>query len=119
MLAGWIADWDRDGIGYWMVAPACGEPAIGVAGVRRAEAVDATYNLYYRFRPDAWGNGFAREAGAAAIEIVGDREESAVVVAVVHEDNLPSARVATALGLVLDGTTMHDGGERQRFALRL
>jgi RimJ/RimL family protein N-acetyltransferase len=122
MLAAWIADWDRDGIGYWMVAPACGEPVIGVAGVRRDEDVDAdhvTYNLYYRFRPAAWGNGFAREAGAAAIEAAAARDPSAVVVAVIHEDNQPSARVATALGLVPDGVTMHDGGERLRFARRL
>ena len=95
---------------------------IGVAGVRRAEDVDAdhvTYNLYYRFRPAAWGNGFAREAGAAAIEVAAALDPSAVVVAVIHADNQPSARVATALGLVPDGTTMHDGGERLRFARRL
>jgi RimJ/RimL family protein N-acetyltransferase len=46
-------------------------------------------------------------------------DEPATIVAVIHEDNLPSARVATALGLVLDGTTVHDGGERLRFARRL
>jgi RimJ/RimL family protein N-acetyltransferase len=64
MLEVWIADWDRDGIGYWMVTPACGEPVIGVAGVRRAEDVDADH-------------------------------------------------------VTPDGTTMHAGGERLRFARRL
>ncbi|RKH85917.1 N-acetyltransferase, partial [Corallococcus praedator] len=115
-------DWDRDGIGYWMVSQACGEPAIGVAGVRLSGVVDAghaAYNLYYRFRPVAWGKGFAREAGAAAIEAVAARDASAVVLAVIREDNLPSVRVATALGLTVDGTTSHNGGERLRFALRL
>lgn len=122
MLDGWIADWDRDGIGYWVVSSACGEPVIGVAGVRYTGATEAghhAYNLYYRFRPIAWGSGFAREAGAAAIDAVKGRDASAVVLAVISEDNLPSARVATALGLVVDGTTTHNGGERLRYALRL
>jgi RimJ/RimL family protein N-acetyltransferase len=122
MLESWIVDWDRDGIGYWMVSEACGEPAIGVAGVRLSgldEDDRAAYNLYYRFRPVAWDKGFAREAGAAAVEAVAGRDASAVVLAVIGEDNLPSIRVATALGLTVEGTTTHNGGERLRFALRL
>lgn len=121
MLESWIADWDRDGIGYWMVSQACGEPAIGVAGVRLSgvEADRVAYNLYYRFRPVAWGKGFAREAGAAAVEAVAARDPSSVVFAVIREDNVPSVRVATALGLAVDGTTTHNGGERLRFSLRL
>lgn len=122
MLDSWIVDWDRDGIGYWMVREACDEPAIGVAGVRLpgdTDADPAAYNLYYRFRPVAWGKGFAREAGEAAVEAVAARDASAVVIAVISEDNLPSIRVATSLGLTVDGTTEHNGGERLRFALRL
>jgi len=122
MLESWIEDWERDGIGYWMVREACAGPVVGVAGVRRSGVVEdghAAYNLYYRFRPVAWGKGFAREAGAEAIEAVASRNASAVVLAVIREDNLPSARVATALGLTVDGTTEHNGGERLRFALRL
>jgi [ribosomal protein S5]-alanine N-acetyltransferase len=120
MLKSWIVDWDRDGIGYWMVREACDEPAIGVAGARLSAGADrAAYNLYYRFRPDAWGKGFAREAGEAAVEAVANRDPSAIVLAVIREDNLPSVRVATSLGLTVDGTTEHNGGERLRFALRL
>lgn len=122
MLESWIVDWDRDGIGYWMVREGCDEPAIGVAGVRHsgdADADRAVYNLYYRFRPDAWGKGLAREAGEAAVEAAANRDPSAVVIAVIREDNVPSVRVATSLGLTVDGTAEHNGSERLRFALRL
>jgi [ribosomal protein S5]-alanine N-acetyltransferase len=122
MLDGWIADWDRDGIGYWMVCSVCGGPVIGVAGVRRGHSDEGdrdAFNLYYRFRPEGWGNGFAREVGAAAIETVAAGGGPATVVAVVHEDNEPSIRVAVALGMTPDGTTEHKGGERLRFVLRI
>ena len=118
MLAAWIADWDRDGIGYWTVAQGCGEPVIGVAGVRRtgeAEAGRAVLNLYYRFGPSAWGKGFAREAGTAAIEAAEARAEPGLVLALICEDNTPSVRVATALGLAPDGASDHHGSERLRF----
>lgn len=122
MLTSWITDWDRDGIGYWMMSEQCGDPVLGVAGVRRTgdiEAGHATYNLYYRLRPTAWGKGYAREAGAAAIEAAAAHDETPIVLAVIRENNVPSARVAASLGLVVDGTTMHNGSERLRYALRI
>lgn len=119
MLEGWIADWGRDAIGYWTVAQGCGEPVIGIAGVRRTgevEAGRAVLNLYYRFRPSAWGKGFAREAAAAAIEAAEGRGEPGLVRALVREDNAPSVRVATTLGLAPDGVASHhDGSEHLRF----
>ena len=119
MLASWMADWVRDAIGYWTVAEGCGEPVIGVAGVRRTgdvEAERAVLNLYYRFRPGAWGKGFAREAAAAAIEAAEARAEPGLVLALIREVNTPSVRVATALGLAPDGTASHhDGSGHLRF----
>ncbi|WP_051450931.1 GNAT family N-acetyltransferase [Actinospica robiniae] len=124
MLVGWIADWDRDGVGYWVVRESggCAGEVVGVAGVRRTgglEADRAVYNLYYRFRPSAWGSGYAREAAAAAVRAAAEREEPALVLAVIREQNVPSARVAAAVGLSPDGTTTHHGSESLRFALRV
>lgn len=122
ILKEWITDWDRDEIGYWAVRENCEGEVIGVAGIRRSGAVEderAVYNLYYRFRPTAWGSGYAREAAAAAIRAAAQRPEPALVLALIREQNVPSARVAAAAGLTRDGVTSHHGSESLRFALRV
>jgi RimJ/RimL family protein N-acetyltransferase len=122
MLKRWIADWDRNAIGYWAVRKGCDEQVIGIAGIRRTERVEdgrAVYNLYYRFRPSAWGSGYAREAATAAVRAAANRDEPALVLAVIREQNLPSARVATAIGLTRDGVTLNGGSESLRFATRV
>jgi RimJ/RimL family protein N-acetyltransferase len=121
MLAACMADWERDGIGCWTAAQGCGEQVLGLAGVRRtgeqAEGGRAVFNLYYRFRPSAWGKGYARETGAAAIEAAAGRTEPGLVRALIREGNTASIRVAAALGPAADGTVEHHGSASLRFAL--
>ncbi|MDH6703961.1 ribosomal-protein-alanine N-acetyltransferase [Kitasatospora sp. MAA19] len=104
MLDGFVADWERDGVGYCTVATR-EEPdtVIGFAGLY-LHTLDGeqVFNLYYRFRPSAWGRGYAAEAARGAMAEALPRFPGVPVVALIHADNLPSRRLAERLGLVAD-----------------
>lgn len=51
------------------------------------------------FVRDAWGHGYATEAGAAAMRHVLETLARPRVVAIIDPDNLPSKRVAARLGM--------------------
>lgn len=109
MLAGWLADWREHGVGYWMVRLPGAPQVIGVAGLRQTELDGETVrNLYYRFRPSAWGHGYALEAARAAI--AGNEAGGPPVVALIRPGNRPSRRVAERAGLRLHATIHHLGG---------
>lgn len=99
-LATWNGHWEQ-GLGYWIVEEtALGRP-IGVCGVK---AVDLhgrpSWNLLYRFLPEAWGRGYAGEAARASIRTAAQADPSRPVVARIRAANSASARVAEAVGLV-------------------
>ncbi|MFE4513055.1 GNAT family N-acetyltransferase [Kitasatospora sp. NPDC056783] len=114
MLDGFVADWVRDGVGYCAVAtreeP---EAVIGFAGLY-LHALDGerVFNLYYRFRPSAWGLGYAAEAARAAMAEALPRFPGVGVIALIHADNLPSRRLAERLGLVADPDGRTDEEDR-------
>ncbi|GAA3705802.1 GNAT family N-acetyltransferase [Nonomuraea antimicrobica] len=107
MLDLWLADWEERGIGYW-AARLPGRPeVIGFGGLRRA-VVDGNevLNLYYRFRPSAWGHGYALELVRAALRVGG---RLGTVVAVIRDVNLPSRKVAERAGMRKDRTIPYGG----------
>ncbi|MFD7924019.1 GNAT family N-acetyltransferase [Streptomyces sp. NPDC059740] len=99
-LKDWLADWDRFGIGYCAVAPRDQpEDVIGFAGVRVGRLEDEeVLNLYYRFRPSSWGQGFAGEAARAALKLACPLFVDHPVVALIRESNMSSRRLAERLG---------------------
>ncbi|MEE1782522.1 GNAT family N-acetyltransferase [Streptomyces sp. SP17BM10] len=104
MLDGFLEQWTRDGVGNCAVATR-EEPGvvIGFAGVCLHTLDDErVFNVYYRFRPTAWGLGYAAEAARAALAEAGPRFPGVPVTALIHADNLPSRRLAERLGLVPD-----------------
>ncbi|MFJ9446134.1 GNAT family N-acetyltransferase [Kitasatospora sp. NPDC101235] len=104
MLDGFVGDWVRDGVGYCAVATR-EEPGtvIGFAGLcLRTLDGERVFNLYYRFRPSAWGKGYAAEAARAAMAEALPRYPGIPVIALIRADNLPSRRLAERLGLVAD-----------------
>ncbi|MBV2153319.1 GNAT family N-acetyltransferase [Kitasatospora sp. SUK 42] len=114
MLDGFVADWVRDGVGYCAVATR-EEPevVIGFAGLCLYTLDgEQVFNLYYRFRPSAWGAGYAAEAARAAMAEALPRFPGVPVTALIRADNLPSRRLAGRLGLVADPDGRVDDEER-------
>ena len=99
-LAGFVADWPRDGVGYCMVSTR-EEPevVIGVAGLfLHSLDGEPVFNLYYRFRPSAWGKGYAAEACRAAMAEALPRFPGIPVTALIREDNRRAARAGGGPG---------------------
>lgn len=97
MLDLWLADWDERGIGYWAARLKEHDQVIGFGGLRRALVDgDEVLNLYYRFRPSAWGHGYAVELAGAALHV---GKGLGNVVAVIRDVNEPSHRVAQRAGM--------------------
>jgi RimJ/RimL family protein N-acetyltransferase len=95
---GFVEDWLRDGIGYW-VAELDGD-LVGVSGIRSATLEgEKCWNLYYRFAPAAWGRGLARESAEAAVFVAGQLEPDRAVVVRTRPSNEAAIRVALAIGM--------------------
>ncbi|WP_433264448.1 GNAT family N-acetyltransferase [Actinosynnema sp. CS-041913] len=107
MLAEWQARWALDGIGYWAVElPSTGE-VIGFGGLRHHKLDgEPTLNLFYRFRPEHWGRGYAPEMARAAIEWADRVRPDRPVVIITDLDNTPSQRVAEKLGFAHAGDSI-------------
>jgi RimJ/RimL family protein N-acetyltransferase len=98
LLREFVADWERHGIGYWVVEHQ-GE-VIGIAGVKAVSVNGAAcWNLYYRFAPESWGQGLAAEAAATAVTVARQREPQRPVVARTRPENDAAIRLAERIGM--------------------
>lgn len=95
----WAADWDRLGIGTWIVRRHGEQAIIGYGGL--SPLGGGVWNLGYRFAPEVHGHGFATELGHRALERAGQRREGYPVVAYMLKHNAASVAVARKLGLEL------------------
>jgi len=82
---------------------------LGSAGAKMLE-FDA-WNLGYRFAPEAWGHGFATEAGIAALALARAARPETPVTARVLANNPSSIRVLERIGLEVRwrGRSAHPG----------
>lgn len=71
---------------------------IGLAGTQPL-GTTGDLEIGWIFARDTWGNGYATEAGRAAMEHVLDTLGRNRVVAIIDPDNEPSKRVARRLGM--------------------
>jgi RimJ/RimL family protein N-acetyltransferase len=97
-----------DGFAFWAVLH--GEELVGEVGFGR---LGDEIEMGWTFRRDAWGRGYATEAGAAALE--GARPADRVI-AVIRRENAASIRVAEKLGFALDGPRVVRGHEQLVFS---
>lgn len=99
--------WQNHGLGWWAIRAryafdgvAAGEfIGLGGASMRRPEIV--AWNLGYRLRPQAWGQGFAAEVGAAALAAARAARADIPVTARALTRNPASWRTLDRIGLVL------------------
>ena len=81
---------------------------IGFSGVKYVPEIEDT-ELGYRFLPEYWGMGLATEAGAASIEFARSTLGLGRLVAMVHPDNVASARVVIKLGFSVERRLRYSG----------
>ena len=102
LLSFFVDHWAEHGYGHWAVERT-GDPGrvIGFGGVMRLPRRDGTevLNLYYRFEPDAWGQGYATEVALAAVELARSLGTGLLVQARTRPANEAAQRVALRAGL--------------------
>lgn len=116
MLDRWIASWDRDELGTWVVRQPGSQVIIGYGGCSVKQ--DSFWNLGYRFAYSAQGQGFATELSFEAVRQAKMSRPGLPIVAYLLEHNLASARVAEKVGLSLVHRGI-DAGNPDPNAIRL
>jgi len=81
---------------------------IGFSGIKYVPEI-AENELGYRFFEEYWGMGLATEAGHASIEFARSVLGLKRLVAMVHPDNVASARVVTKLGFTREKCLRYSG----------
>jgi RimJ/RimL family protein N-acetyltransferase len=101
MLRGCLRDWETSGFGYWAVTLRQEEKIIGFGGVEHRVWRDRdVLNLYYRFTPSAWGQGYATELAQRAVSLARTYLPQWPVVARTRATTIPSIRTAERAGLI-------------------
>lgn len=115
-LEAWQANWEADGLGWWIVRDLSTGEFLGYAGCFSMYGV--FWNLGYRLRPEAQGQGLAIEAAREAVAAAHEVDPERPVVAYLVEHNESSARVAQRLGFTLQGRAP-DAGNPDPDVMRL
>lgn len=90
--------WDVHGYGQWAVVDRRSTSVIGRCGLQPLEG-GPEVEVGYVLARSSWGNGYATEAGRAALRIGLGEMGLDRIVAVVHVDNVASQRVIDRLGM--------------------
>jgi RimJ/RimL family protein N-acetyltransferase len=97
--------YERDfGFTFWIVERKSDGEILGFCGLKRANAPGADLiagdvEIGWRLREDAWGQGYAKEAAIASLDLAFGRFEAPRVVAVTAEGNAPSRGLMQWLGM--------------------
>jgi RimJ/RimL family protein N-acetyltransferase len=100
-----IDAYQRDyGFTFWIVERRSDGALLGFCGLKRANAPGGEkfageIEVGWRLREDAWGQGYAKEAAIAALDLAFGRFAAPRVVAVTALGNLPSQKLMARLGL--------------------
>ena len=99
-----IMPWQHErGFTFWVVERKADDELLGFCGIKIADAegspVEGEYEIGWRLREDAWGQGYAREAAAASLDFAFDRLGAERVVALTFEGNAPSWGLMKRLGM--------------------
>ena len=101
-MAQWRGQWELRGSGHFAVEERATGRFVGRAGLHRPEVDDwPGLEVGWALHPDAWGRGYATEAGAASLAYAFDVMGEGEVVSVILPDNHRSQAVARRLGLAL------------------
>ena len=103
------AHWAEHGFGHWAVEPLGGPLAgemigfVGVAYPTFLPDLATRPELGWRLSSTSWGQGFATEAALAARDDAFTRLALPELISIVHPDNERSRRVASKVGMTVEG----------------
>ncbi|CAJ63680.1 MULTISPECIES: GNAT family N-acetyltransferase [Frankia] len=116
MFALQIGHWALNGFGMWLAHERATGEFIGRAGLYREygwPGLEAAWTI----RPQRWGEGFATEGGAAAVEYAFTGLRADRVISIIHPENAASIRVAVKLGMTFAEATERNGQPRHIYAI--
>ncbi|KMK68404.1 GNAT family N-acetyltransferase [Puniceibacterium sp. IMCC21224] len=100
--------WADLGYSWWSLFLHRSNEVIGAACVQNlANQPDAPLEIGWRLRPEFRGQGYATEAGRAAVNFAFDTLGARYLMAVAHPENLASHRVMQRLGMTCLGIQTH------------
>jgi len=98
--------YQRDfGFTFWIAERKEDGEILGFCGLKRAnapgaDAIAGEIEIGWRLREDAWGQGYAKEAAIASLDVAFDRFDAPRVVAVTAVGNGPSQGLMRRLGMI-------------------
>lgn len=119
ILEGHFASYAQHGIGKWAVALRASGEIIGDCGVVMVPVHDLTPEpeLGYRLLPEFQGQGYATEAGKAALAHCLTLVGLPRVLGIVEPANAASVRVLLKLGMTFQGQTLWHGKTVEIYAI--
>ena len=115
-IATHLGHWGLRGYGQWALERRDDGRLIGRAGLWNPAGWPGL-EVGWMLARDAWGNGYATEAGAAAIEWAWRNLDVASLISLIQPSNSASIRVAERLGMQRQRTLTLSGQEAVVFAL--
>lgn len=100
-----IDGFQRDfGHTFWIVERRSDEALLGFCGLKRVnapggEALHGEFEIGWRLREDAWGQGYAKEAAIASLDLAFDRYGATHVIALTVSGNEASQALMRRLGM--------------------
>lgn len=100
-----ILGYQRDfGFTFWIIERKADGAMLGFCGLKRANAPGASaisgdFEVGWRLREDAWGQGYAKEAAIASLDLGFGRFRAPYVIAMTALRNLPSQGLMKRLGM--------------------
>lgn len=96
-LAMILGHWTLRGFGLWAVEERASGRLLGRIGCHEPEGFPA-FEIGYVLAREAWGNGYAREGAAAALQFARQTLHRRDITSIIRPANTGSIRVATSLG---------------------
>ena len=110
-----LDSYQRDhGHTLWAVARKTDAALLGFCGLKRVnspggEGLHGQFEIGWRFREDSWGQGYAKEAAIAAMDLAFDRFGAPHVVALTVPGNVASLGLMKRLGMICRDDLHFDG----------
>jgi len=111
-----LGHWCLRGYGQWALVERATRELVGRAGLWQPEGWPGLEVGWLLARP-RWGNGFATEAGRAAIGYAFDTLGAECVISLIGPENDASVRVAERLGETYERTIELDGASAQVYCI--